>query len=99
MKSSDIVGRKVVAVRQTRVRLGGLHSPYVNLDEIEFDGGVILRFVVREGEFDYGIEGIIVRTKRSARPKGFGPTQTQGPAGEVIDTGLDEIARRGRREE
>jgi hypothetical protein len=53
-------------VRQTRVNPGGRHTPYVNLDEIEFEGEVSLRFIVMEGDDVHGVEGIIVWTEKSA---------------------------------
>lgn len=65
MKGRDLVGKRVVAVRQTFWRAAdGAHVPGWVLDSIEFDDGTELTFVVAEGEDSYGVEGIVTKCRR-----------------------------------
>jgi len=61
MRARDIVGKRVKAVRQVRESLEKGRSVISNLKAIEFDDGTLLRFVVREGYSQYGLEGIVVK--------------------------------------
>jgi hypothetical protein len=70
MKARDIVGRRVVAVRQSRVSDKG-HYPVQNINSILFDNGVVLYFTVAELDGDYAVEAHTIRTKRK---KGAEPT-------------------------
>lgn len=57
MKAKEIVGKTVTRVRQRQFTSSHCGRSMV-LDAIEFDDGSTLRFVVAEGEGEYGVEPI-----------------------------------------
>lgn len=72
MKARDIVGRRVVAVKQSRISDAG-HGCVQNIDTILFDNGVVLYFTVAELDGDYAVEAHTIRTIRTKRKKGAEP--------------------------
>lgn len=61
MRARDIVGKRVAAVRQSRGKHGMWRDVEVELEEIVFDDGTVLRFVVNEHDDGAGVKGIIER--------------------------------------
>ena len=66
MKARDIVGKRVAKVMQTYVRDAG-RPAYWNLDAIVFEDGTTLRFVIREGDAENGVAGIVGEGARGGR--------------------------------
>ncbi len=56
MRARDVVGRRIVAIHQTRIQPGQYRAMVTNLDWIKLDNGTILTFDVAEGDCEYFIE-------------------------------------------
>lgn len=64
-EADRLVGRRIVAVRQTRWNVRKSYSKFVNdFVEIELDNGAAIRAIVQETDFgDYAIELIATKPK------------------------------------
>jgi hypothetical protein len=56
MKARALVGKTIKRVQQSRFE--STSGPQWSLDCVEFTDGTFLRFIVLEGEGDYGIEPV-----------------------------------------
>jgi hypothetical protein len=63
MKARDIVGKRVVAVSQVRRSAGRSRPPFVDLRHLEFEDGTRLAFHVVETDWDYGVQGLVVKPR------------------------------------
>jgi len=62
VRAKDVIGRKIVRVRQGMVSYnGGLGNA---VDEIELEDGTLLRFVTLELESDYATNVVVVKPQR-----------------------------------
>jgi hypothetical protein len=68
MKARDIVGKRVIAVKQSRVSDKG-HYPVQNIDHILFDNGVVMYFTVAELDGDYAVEAHTIRTAKTNKKR------------------------------
>ena len=66
MRARNIVGKRVVAVKQSRTSDSG-HNPVQNIDHILFHDGTILYFTVAELDGDYAVEAHTIKPKKGAR--------------------------------
>lgn len=63
MKAHDLIGKRIVAIRQTRVpRAHG--GPATRLDAIELEGGDVIRFLAFETEDLPGVQGLRIKRRR-----------------------------------
>jgi hypothetical protein len=69
MKARDVIGRRIVAVRQQRVRSNAGRVLY-HLDELELDDGTVLKFTVTDRENDSVVEATTWPPKRE-KPTGW----------------------------
>lgn len=64
MKSRDIVGRRIVAVEQTRFYNSHTQTTDVQLDWLELDNGARVIFVPNETETGAYVTGDVVKPRR-----------------------------------
>lgn len=58
MKASQLVGKTIQRVVQTRASLGQGRLVTTQLHGIQFTDGTWLRFIINEGDDEHGIQGI-----------------------------------------
>jgi hypothetical protein len=58
VNATQLKGKRIAKVHQHHWAPGGGHPSAWIIEAIEFTDGTWLRFVVVEGEADYGVEGI-----------------------------------------
>jgi hypothetical protein len=62
MKARDVIGRRIVAVRQERVRLNTGRTAY-HVDAFVLDDGTVVNFDTADREDDNVVEATVWKTK------------------------------------
>lgn len=63
MRSRDVVGKRIVAVRQRRA-YDSNRAPITDVQALVFEDGTELRFNVAERESDYAVDAYLVRAPK-----------------------------------
>ena len=64
MKTRGVIGKRIVAIRQTRFFNHNFAGMDVDVYEIELDDGTLLRPLVNETEDEYVVDMIVVKPRR-----------------------------------
>jgi hypothetical protein len=64
MKAKDVVGKRIVAIRQTRFFDKQCGTPAVELNAIELEGGALIILHAAESEFEPYVTAAVRKTKK-----------------------------------